>query len=665
MTPHDAHTNVADGDATVHVQAGVVHDGVHIYEAPPGATPAERFEIGRQYLEGGVAPKALEVIEEAMTAGHRDSRARFYWILAMLSGRTLSQLTDADEARLRHAIGTPRLRAEDEWVEGLRVIERFLAALANPKDDPQTAIKAFDELPAGRRKEILRHLELFLKDKIQDAMWQRSLTQARREQKAADRRRRVWMYFHPTPRAPRLATPAPITTTVRDTALAWGMSVAFLAAAGGLGVLTVLSGRVWAIVAFPVAVAGAVLLARHGAEWWSRAARLRARELEHGGSARVAPDAPAGGFADDVDRLFRRYAGRYLPEGADRTAWIAQVHGVHRTIRNEIVTSFRDSAPQAREIAWLVRHRLRDVRDRWQDGTLWDYRARLRMPVRGRLLAVLGAVITVAGLLWVLPAALGHDPLAASAAIVVAIVAGRFAAEGQLKIITERQRYAEDVADAEERLRTDREALARWEARLAHRPSDQEMAAWLDCDRRILLDQAMRHYGLAPRHVIASAFIGGSRRPAQRARVRNGPWRYSHYRLTVFLLTADGVRQMSADLDFAQAALQIRQRTGYRYEAVASVHVTEADRTRPRFRLTLINGEPIDLEVSEAELGPPDARSDSSLADAVSLDSAGLANTLYILEGIAAEGKRWVHLDRQRRGSRVSVLKRAIEALTR
>ncbi|GAB7040581.1 MULTISPECIES: hypothetical protein [Catenuloplanes] len=665
MTVLDANTNVADGDATVLLQAGVVHDGVHIYEAPPGATPAQRFQIGLRYLEGGVAPKALEVIEEAMTAGHRDSRARFYWILAMLSGRTLSQLTDADEERLRHALGTPRLRAEDEWVEALRVIERFLTAPADPRDDPQTAIKAFDALPADRRKEILRHLELFLKDKIQDAMWQRSLAQARKEQKAADRRGRVWMYFQPTPRAPRPATPAPVTTTRRDTALAWAMSVVFLAATGYLGVLTVLSGRVPSMIAFLAAVAGTVPLARHGAEWWSRAARLRAREQLHGAPDRTAPKAPAGGFADDVDRLFRRYAGRYLPDGVDRTSWTAQMAGVHRAIRDEIVTSFRDSAPQAREIAWLVRHRLRDARDRWQDGTLRDYRARLRMPLRGRLLAVVGAAATVAGLLWALPAALAQDPFRASIAVAVAAIAGRFGVEGHLRIINERRRYAEDVAEAEARLRSDQQAFDRWTARLARRPTDQEMAAWLDCDRRILLDQAMRHYGLAPRHVIASAFIGGSRRPARRARVRNGPWRYSHYRLTVFLLTADGVRQMSADLDFAQAGLQIRQRTGYRYEAVASVHVTEVERAHPRFRLTLVNGEPIDVEVREADLGPPDARADSSVADAVSLDSAGLANTLYILEGIAAEGKRWVHLDRQRRGSRVSVLKKAIEALTR
>ncbi|WP_033346446.1 hypothetical protein [Catenuloplanes japonicus] len=655
MSRLGTNTNVADGAATVALQAGVVHDGVHIYEAPPGATPADRFEVGLRYLEGGVASKAQELIEEAMAAGHRTSRVRFYWILALLSGRTLSQLTDADEDRLRHALGSPRLSADDEWVEGLRVIERFLTALDSPKDDPQTAIKAFDALPPARRKEILRHLELFLKDKIQDAMWQRSLAQAKREQKSSHRRNRVWIFFQPTPAPPRAGVPAPVATTLPHHLLAWAASAVFLAAVGYLGLLVLTHGSVWAVLAFLAGVGGLVLIARYGAPWRYRVAR------RHTMSPAV-PPAPESDFARDLDRMLWQYAGRFAPDGADASAWQAR----SARIRTDLATAFQGAEPHPREIAWLVRHRLRDARDRWADDSMpGALRAELRTPWAERLWMLAGAALLLAAVVWALPAPLTAQPLHGVAAVMVALLAGHVAVRNHLQVFIERRRYAAELAEAEDRLHGDLEAYAAWQEKLSLRPTDAEMASWLDCDRRILLDQAMRHHGLTPRHVIASAFIGGSGGGAQRARIRRGPWRYSQYRLTVFLLTADGVRQMTADLDFAQGEMQIRKRTNYRYEAVASVHVTEAGGAQPRFKLTLVNGEAIDVRVTGGDLGLPDLRADSSVAEAVSLDSTGLKNALQVLEGIAAEGKRWVHLDRERRGSRVSVLRKAIEALIR
>ncbi|GAB7048633.1 hypothetical protein [Catenuloplanes indicus] len=663
MTAFESNTNSADGNATVGAQIGylqltVVHEAP-TYHLPPGASPEERFTFGLRYLAGGVPSTALAQIEKAMAAGYTNSRVRFYWVLSILSGRTLSQLTDEDEHRLRSALDWPRLRADDEWVEGLRVIERFLTALDTPKDDPQTAIKAFDELPALQRREILRHLELFLKDKVQDAMWKRALEQARADQNRGDRQNRVWMYFQPDPRAPRAATPAPVSTTVRDRALAWAASAVAVTA---LVLLTVLSGVGWPLLAWFTGVAGAILTARPALEWHYRLIRLRAEERAH--EVFIQPQAaPEGGFADDVDRLFRRYIGRYRPPDITKDDWIMQTSGIHRTVRNEIVTSFRDTATRAEEIAWLVRHRVGDVRTRWQNGTLWSYRERLRMPVRERLLVVLGLSVLAGSGVWMLSAALRQEPLRASVTVVIAVIACRVAVTGWLRITAEERRYAADLAESEARLAGDTRAFERWTTKLSRRPSDREMATWLDCDRRILMDRAMQHYNLAPRHVIASAFITGPGRLTQRARVRRGPWRFSQYQVRVFLLTQDGVRQMTANLDFSTGEFQIRNRTNYRYEAVASVHVTEVHRSRPRFRLTLLNGEPIDVEVTGDDLLPPEAQPDSDVAEVVSLDSSGLRNTLHVLEGIAAEGKQWVRLDRQRRGNRVSMLKKTIDSL--
>ncbi len=42
--------------------------------------------------------------------------------------------------------------------------------------------------------------------------------------------------------------------------------------------------------------------------------------------------------------------------------------------------------------------------------------------------------------------------------------------------------------------------------------------------------------------------------------------RYSRYKLIVFVLTSDGVRQISADLGFVAVTLRLGDRISYRYE---------------------------------------------------------------------------------------------------
>jgi hypothetical protein len=92
---------------------------------------------------------------------------------------------------------------------------------------------------------------------------------------------------------------------------------------------------------------------------------------------------------------------------------------------------------------------------------------------------------------------------------------------------------------------------------------------------------------------------------AKRARVRNGPMRYSRYSLIVFLLTSDGVRQMSADLRFLQGDVREGDRLNFRYDSVASAHVSltprlsDKSRIQQTFKLTLVNGEPVSAIVTD------------------------------------------------------------------
>jgi hypothetical protein len=172
----------------------------------------------------------------------------------------------------------------------------------------------------------------------------------------------------------------------------------------------------------------------------------------------------------------------------------------------------------------------------------------------------------------------------------------------------------------------------------------------------------MRHFRLTASRIIAHAVIEGPWPGAKRARVKHGPWRYSRYLMVLFLLTEDGVRQFTVDVGFEVAGAQVTQRLNYRFDQVTSVRVDGLATQRQAFELTLVNGAPITMTVTDAagELEPGE---DLVKLSQVSLDASGLPHTLDVLEGIAAEGKEWVMHQRRRTASRVTDLSRTITAL--
>jgi hypothetical protein len=180
---------------------------------------------------------------------------------------------------------------------------------------------------------------------------------------------------------------------------------------------------------------------------------------------------------------------------------------------------------------------------------------------------------------------------------------------------------------------------------LEPRPSDKEMATWLSRDNLVLQDLAMRHYELSRSDVIAGAVLESPINTGIRARVHGGPWRYRKYNLLVFLLTKEGMRQLTATLDFDTGDFSDERRMNYRFDAVASVEVTESENGRRDFALTLVNGTPIQMPVTFAEsVTEEDMKNVSRLA----LQASGLTNTLRLLEGIAAEGKLWINYQEER-----------------
>jgi hypothetical protein len=97
------------------------------------------------------------------------------------------------------------------------------------------------------------------------------------------------------------------------------------------------------------------------------------------------------------------------------------------------------------------------------------------------------------------------------------------------------------------------------------------MAAWLGCDRTVLLGSALDHFRLPRSRLTAHAFLEQPGVAVKRARIEGAPWRYAGYRFLAFLLAEDGVRQVRANLDFMKGTLTLRERTSYRYDAIVSM----------------------------------------------------------------------------------------------
>ncbi|AGZ43353.1 hypothetical protein [Actinoplanes friuliensis] len=651
MTAPKAGTvNSADGSATVGVQADTVHGGVTIYQVAETDPPERKFLVGVRYLRAGVPSEARKLISRAVMEGHANTKSYFYLMLALLSGRTLQHLSPEDLSVLRSARVWVQDRPQDRWTDAIHVINRLLeAAPSTARTDLNVIIKEFDDLGSQQREEVLRNLKVFLAGPHQDWTWKRAFETARRDRRAEYRVDRVWKFFQPHPAGPRVLWPRPVRFRKRDWAL---LSVAtLLTATSGYFLSVAAWDASWpaALGTLLIAFGTGTLVAFAGLhrQHLMRRRRVKEGQISEHNAREPAPDRYE--FASGVDRQFRTYFRRYVPDGAERAVWLAETRGIRQTLRNEVVEIYRERDIDAKQVGWLIRFLVSDVKRQWQTGGLYSFRNQLRIPMATRLAFYLGVGVLGAAVSRLVWDALQTRPLPAVLATILLVTGGVPTVRGWSTLVLERRRVAVEKAEANQALTARTEAHQRWAAKLATRPKDQEMAHWLDCDHKALVELGMQHYKLAPHDVIAHAFIEAPPAgPYKRARVPKGPLRYSRYNLLVFILTIDGVRQMAVDLNFETAEFHDRRRINYRYDAVAAVHVTEADDGQKTLELTLVNSHSIKLVVT----GPPprtkELGEDDRTITAVTLDAAGLDNTLHVLEGIAAEGKQWITYERKR-----------------
>ena len=648
--------NYAGDRAYVGVQAATVHGGIHYYTLSADASPAERFETGVSLLDGGMPGKARQLMQGAVMDGQGGNEACFHLQLALVSGRTRHEMPPDDARMLRHAPTMCHVSGGDAWADGVKTIGRLLDAARLPDADLRPLLKDLDGLGEPQRTMLLRHMELFLEGPLQNEMWKRSLESAEQHQMVNDRTDRVWKFFEPKPLRPRLRDPRPPDTPMSSWLQAVSATAILAAAAFYIGYLLARELQVLAVLMYLLSIGGGYFAARGGLEWRFRLERRRAKDAEYAPPRARPASAPSGGFARKVDQRFDHYFAKYVPRNASRSAWLDGTAGIRQSIRDEIVHVYREERTGVERIAWLIRYRVSEVRKRWEDGTLWDYRRELAVARSTKVVTLLGLATCVAGASQAIVTATKVAPLGATRSTAIALATGFVAVRAWLRIVHERRRHAADQAEAAQTLAACHAAFQRWRKKLADKPSDLEMAAWLDCDRKLLLAEALRHYGLSMSDLIAHAFIEAPGTPNRRARVKDGPWRYTRYRLLLFLLTPDGIRQFQAELDFRQSIFRGHERTNYRYEAVAAVRVHQAERDERKFELALINGEQIEVEVLTSGTEELLVDETPGVVAEATLDSAGLNHTLHVLEGVAAEGKRWIAQERRRRTERVGPL---------
>ncbi|HIW62179.1 MAG TPA: hypothetical protein H9881_06965 [Candidatus Stackebrandtia excrementipullorum] len=633
-------TNTAQAGATVGIQASEVHHAT-IYQVYPQSSPREKYEVGRSYLADGVPSMAEQLISEAIAGGYNSAEVRFHWLLAMLSKRSYRDLSRRERDRLTEFARDRYPYPDSDYRAGVEAGQELVSHLSGLGGDVDAAEKKILALPAELRAMTDRHLSFVLSGATRDKLWETAKERAAAERMSDNRANRMWAYFHPKPARPRLAEIDPPQITVSDRRKATVSTGLFGLSAAYISWLTITNAAFLPIVALVCAVPAALIGLHHASECHYRMFKmdLEERRRRSGFARRPKGD----GFAHRLFNDFERYFFKYRPNNVTADAWLAETEAIRGHLHGELSRTYRESRTDAARVRWLIGFLAQDVRQRWLDGSLHDHRVRYQLTWPPVLRVLLGL-----GMLLVCTVAIFNEifhmgDLLAWPAMLCMIVAGPYAASRAQHIIAQKRLFVDDEAEAREELDKRMVAYHRWKEKLERaRPSENNMETWLHSDKTKLLDEALRHYRLSWRDVIAYAVLQGPGKNRQRARVQGGPWRYSVYRLRYFLITTEGVREVYTELDFKTSMFKEQERNNYRFEAVSSVNVTE-NGYRRSLKLTLTNGPTRKIHITEADMGENDPFITSSAQMArLNLNAAGFTHALPILEGIAAEGKGWL-----------------------
>jgi hypothetical protein len=621
-------------------------------------SPTELFAAAREYLDINAPRRAAELIERAMTCGLNSSEVAYYWQLALLADRPFDHLSQTERDKIIAAHGRAKNYAADEWTAATEVVVDLLHCYTNrlsgkgfDEDLFDRAMCNFNALPPARREEMVRHVSALLEGAKSDRLDQEQRDQIRRYRMAEDRRRRVPLFFTPAPARPRLRPTAPPAVSITTwAALGVGSGLCgwalYLLGRGAIREDSLTGGFtvVWALVS-------SLALAHCGTrcvDGLRQVDRYRASV-----STALAVKRP------DFDRVIaRRFAvfGIATDPGGD-------FHVERALLAQSLSDVYPD--PTAPELDWLIR---------WHADRVTSGRATADTPAVAGQAEALASAASLALAVLTEVVQIAHWTLQASLTILgsgVLFGFGSLLMRAGIAVFTEPRRYDAEIQRNTCLFEEEEAAWAAETRRLEDRPTDRQMAKWLDFDILHIRLAAMTQWGLSNDDVLAHVVLTGPDSDSRTAREAGYPRRYARYVIRLFLLTANGVRQLDVKVDFASGAENDQRRRAFKYDAIASAVIDEPTvrrfgrrqiatpdgggpdgQVRPIRRqsltLTLVNGEEYAINADyESGLADENVLDPESLT-ALEMETSGAVSTLRTLESVAGEGREWIAKERER-----------------
>jgi hypothetical protein len=688
------------GSGAIYGQIGAVYGAVNVYTENPQDPPEKRLEIAINNLEGGNPRKAEELIREVAADGHRTNQVAYYLALSILSGRSIGQLEKEHFSSLDYCYKIAENSKADDWNAGLQVISKFVNCMVLQArknlmgEEVDRAVAAHDGLPLERREEIRRHLDQIMAGALQERLnthLTRDIEQARF---AGHRVHRAWKFFEAAPQPPRQEIlPVPELGEVHQGAGAFGLVFTI----AGLAVAVASTASHWPLLASVLAViaAGGFLLALGGREWLVARALIADEDVRHGepprnGGRYLPAPHPEPPFQDSFGQsvtmsLHASFTAAYQAGPWNVASWQADTAGLRRSLAAYIGRRYADPGLTVRHVQWLIAWHARRAFDLWSHQRLRPVREELRVSAETRTIAALGGAGLVAGSLLGLAYALAEARRFGIPGLALLIVGGltiywsRIDAYLAALAIHRARRKLAGRRHAEEMTE-----YHRWVQVLADRPTDIEMARWLDNDKLHIKNLVVGAYNLAS--IAEHAVITEPCYPAWEARVVQGPPRYSRYWMTVIVLTDKGVRKASLDLDFLTGISSAPQETiDFSYTTISRVSMIrvrvalgenghlkvlpdQPGKQAPAgpgqpggkpsvaqsLRVSLTDGQNVDFLLENAWENSSGQETASAQAQRrLALDTSGLSAVQQALEAVASEGAEWIAQQRKLREVRL------------
>lgn len=633
-------------DSTVGIQAEVVHNAT-VNFTRGDATPQEKYLTGLRFLEEGVPSRARHLISTAIAEGHDTTQVRFHWILALISGRGYHDLAVEELQVLRLASVRVPFYPEDECKQALRVAFGLLGMSAGEEGGAERTAERMRALPPEHSALLMKHFDLVITGSLKDSLWAQSCRQAEEIRLSGGRAGRVWFYFDPDPVGPRAAPLHPSTAPAARKKF-MGQAAVLAASAIFLAATAIAAAPVVAVVFLVLAIGAFAIAVPTGYSWHMRERELkhetekRRHRTTHDGRHRYTGDQFSDGVRDALDSFFKRDT----PTGLSAGEWLERTFPMRFNLAAHIDSLYAGRGLQPEQLMWLFAHLSEGARSRYDSGEFFEppqHRSTTPLKVLSRAALAAGCLMSLLLLVAAWQGTGAGGALLAALAAVAAFLSGRGAASAALEFKSEEIRAACEEGEQREEMAKQESAYQKYRELVSRRrPTEQEMEVWLSADKTAVLDVALRHYHLSWSDLITHLVLVTPARPYRRGRVRGGPWRYSRYTFRLFLVTQEGIREISADLDFVTGERSGEQRSNYRFDALSSVRVTEHQRSGYDLELTLTNGPVRSIRVKDADihhLAPDEHPGEMAEID---FEATGFRHAFRLLEGIAAEGKGWI-----------------------